>query len=156
MTSTADLIYRERINGKRHPIKLWLFFYTAPTPAFNPFGSFWSHIWKVCYTRLYHLRELFKIMDRAECVCLRQINELLKYKLYIYILMSTQRCSFCYWLFTMNNSTYRVALHQQCNGVSQNDRDGEIQSITSKMWTLLLDCSENVFEINRCFSSESV
>ena len=21
--------------------------------------------------------------------------------------MSTQRCSFCYWLFTMNNSTYR-------------------------------------------------
>lgn len=116
-----------------------------------------NNIWIVCYTRLYHLREIFETMDRAECVCQRKNNELLKYKLYIYILMSTQRCSFCYWLFTMNNSTYRrVALHQQCNGVSQNDRDGEIQSITSKMWTLLLDCSENVFEINRCFSSESV
>ena len=113
-------------------------------------------IWIVCYTRLYHLREIFETMDRAECVCQRKNNELLKYKLYIYILMSTQRCSFCYWLFTMNSSTYRVALHQQCNGVSQNDSDGDIQSITSKMWTLLLDCSENVFEINRCFSSESV
>ena len=75
-----------------------------------------NNIWIVCYTRLYHLREIFETMDRAECVCQRKNNELLKYKLYIYILMSTQRCSFCYWLFTMNNSTYRVALHQQCNG----------------------------------------